>query len=402
MNINRKQFITAAASLTGGAFLPGKLTAGATAQIPTGQVKITNVKPYVFKKATFVKIETDAGISGWGEADHDYPKLTADVVGEICKKELIGQDPFNSEYLWHTIFFKGEDAGSTGLLPGALAGVDNALWDLKGKLLNLPVNKISGGFNIEKVRVYGSFAAGEDPKTRKSPDEMAKTAIDFVSQGYTTIKARMQIRQLNIDPIDDDTFRIIAAIRKAVGDEIEIFVDYNNGFTPAKAISITRKLVEHFNIEAVEEPVTYHDYHGLRQVVEAVEIPVMAGEHEFNRFQMRELITVGNPAFINADLIKAAGFSECRKIAYMAHAFDKFVMTHNTRPTLATAASLQLVASIPNAARVQEYAGTRIEMGLANLFENNIEFDNGFLIVPTNPGLGLIVNEKEMEKNKLN
>lgn len=402
MNINRKQFITAAASLTGGAFLPGKLTAGATAQIPTGQVKITNVKPYVFKKATFVKIETDAGISGWGEADHDYPKLTADVVGEICKKELIGQDPFNSEYLWHTIFFKGEDAGSTGLLPGALAGVDNALWDLKGKLLNLPVNKISGGFNIDKVRVYGSFAAGEDPKTRKSPDEMAKTAIDFVSQGYTTIKARMQIRQLNIDPIDDDTFRIIAAIRKAVGDEIEIFVDYNNGFTPAKAISITRKLVEHFNIEAVEEPVTYHDYHGLRQVVEAVEIPVMAGEHEFNRFQMRELITVGNPAFINADLIKAAGFSECRKIAYMAHAFDKFVMTHNTRPTLATAASLQLVASIPNAARVQEYAGTRIEMGLANLFENNIEFDNGFLIVPTNPGLGLIVNEKEMEKNKLN
>ena len=349
-----------------------------------------------------MKIETDAGISGWGEADHDYPKLTADVVGEICKKELIGQDPFNSEYLWHTIFFKGEDAGSTGLLPGALAGVDNALWDLKGKLLNLPVNKISGGFNIDKVRVYGSFAAGEDPKTRKSPDEMAKTAIDFVSQGYTTIKARMQIRQLNIDPIDDDTFRIIAAIRKAVGDEIEIFVDYNNGFTPAKAISITRKLVEHFNIEAVEEPVTYHDYHGLRQVVEAVEIPVMAGEHEFNRFQMRELITVGNPAFINADLIKAAGFSECRKIAYMAHAFDKFVMTHNTRPTLATAASLQLVASIPNAARVQEYAGTRIEMGLANLFENNIEFDNGFLIVPTNPGLGLIVNEKEMEKNKLN
>ncbi|HDR51553.1 MAG TPA: mandelate racemase/muconate lactonizing enzyme family protein [Mariniphaga anaerophila] len=402
MNINRKQFLTAAVGLTGGAFLPEKLIAGTTAQIPAGEVKITNVKPYVFKKATFVKIETDAGISGWGEADHDYPKLTAAVIDEICKKELIGDDPFDSEYLWHNIFFKGEDAGSTGLLPGALAGVDNALWDLKGKILNLPVNKISGGFNIEKVRVYGSFAAGEDRKTRKTPDEMAKTAVDFVSQGYKTIKARMQIRQLNIDPIDDDTFRIIAAIRKAVGDDIEIFVDYNNGFTPAKAISLTRKLVEHFNIAAIEEPVTYHDYHGLRQVVEGVDIPVMAGEHEFNRFQMRELITVGNPNFINADLIKAAGFSECRKIAYMAHAFDKFIMTHNTRPTLATAASLQLVASIPNAARVQEYAGSRIEMGLANLFENNIEFDNGFLIVPTNPGLGLIVNEQEMEKSKLN
>jgi len=402
MNINRKQFITAAAGLTGGAFLPGKLTAGTTAQIPAGQIKITDVKPYVFKSATYVKIETDAGITGWGEADHDHPKLTAAVIDEICDKELEGKDPFDSELFWHTIFFKGEDAGSTGLLPGALAGVDNALWDLKGKILGMPVHKISGSFGTEKVKVYGSFAAGENLKTRKTPEQMAKTAVGFVEQGYTTIKARMQIRELRINPENDDTYEIVKAVRNAVGDNIEIFVDYNNGYTPAKAITLTKKLYEHFNIAAIEEPVTYHDYHGLRQVVDAVDIPVMAGEHEFNRFQMRELITVGNPAFINADLIKAAGFSEVRKIAYMAHAFNKFIMTHNTRPTLATAASLQLVASIPNAARLQEYAGSQPQMGLANLFENSIQCDNGYLIVPTIPGLGLIVNEKEMEKQKLN
>jgi L-alanine-DL-glutamate epimerase-like enolase superfamily enzyme len=402
VNINRKQFITAAAGLTGGAFLPGKLSAGTTAQIPTGQIKITDVKPYVFKSATYVKIETDAGFTGWGEADHDYPKLTAAVIDEICDKELEGKDPFDSELFWHTIFFKGEDAGSTGLLPGALAGVDNALWDLKGKILGLPVNKISGSFGTEKVKVYGSFAAGENLKTRKTPEQMAKTAVGFVEQGYTTIKARMQIRELRINPEMDDTFEIIKAVRNAVGDNIEIFVDYNNGYSPAKAITLTKKLYEHFNIAAIEEPVTYHDYHGLRQVVDGVDIPVMAGEHEFNRFQMRELITVGNPAFINADLIKAAGFSDVRKIAYMAHAFNKFIMTHNTRPTLATAASLQLVASIPNAARLQEYAGSQPQMGLASLFENSIQFENGYLIVPTIPGLGLIVNEKEMEKQKLN
>jgi L-alanine-DL-glutamate epimerase-like enolase superfamily enzyme len=402
MKFNRKQFLTTGLGLTGGVLFGYNSLAEVKPNSAGGLVKITNVKPYIFKKATFVKIETDAGLIGWGEADHDYPKLTGAVIEEICKKELIGKDPFDSELIWHTIFFKGEDAGSTGLLPGALAGIDNALWDLKGKMLNLPVNKLSGSFGTKKVKVYGSFAAGEDLKTRKSPDEMAKTAMEFVSQGYKTIKARMQIRQLNIDPINDDTFEIIKAIRKAVGDNIEIFVDFNNGFTPAKAVSLTKKLTEHFNISAIEEPVTYHDYNGLRQVVEAVDIPVMAGEHEFNRFQMRELITVGNPAFLNADLIKAAGFSECRKIAFMAHAFDKFIMTHNTRPTLATAASLQLVASIPNAARVQEYAGSRIDMGLANLFENSIQFENGYLLVPTIPGLGLIINEKEMEKNKLN
>jgi L-alanine-DL-glutamate epimerase-like enolase superfamily enzyme len=402
MNINRKHFISATFGIAGGVILPGQLSAISDKSLPAGAIKITDVKPFVFKNATFVKIETDAGISGWGEADHDYPKITATVIDEICKKEMLDQDPFNSEYIWHTIFFRGEDAGSTGLLPGALAGVDNALWDLKGKILNMPVHKISGGFGVEKVQVYGSFAAGDNPKTRKTPEEMAKIAADFVSQGYKTIKARMQIRQLNIDPLNDDTFNIVKAVREAVGDNIEIFVDYNNGYTPAKAIAITKKLVEYFNISAVEEPITYHDYNGLKQVVDAVGIPVMAGEHEFNRFQMRELIVVGNPAFLNADLIKAAGFSECRKIAYMAHAFDKFIMTHNTRPTLATAASLQLVASIPNAARVQEYAGSRIEMGLANLFENSIKFENGYLTVPSIPGLGLIVNEKEMERNRLN
>lgn len=365
-------------------------------------ITIAALETFVFKNATFVKITSSDGISGWGEADHDYPKLTSAVIEEICKPIVIGQDPFNSEFLWHQMYFKGEDAGNTGLLPGAIAGVDNAIWDLKGKLLNMPVHRISGGFYKEKVRVYGSFGRGDNPKTRKGPDKMAEKASEFVSQGYKTIKARMQIRQLNVDPDFDDTFEVIKAIRKAVGDDIEIFVDYNNGYTPAKAITLTKKLVEHFNISAIEEPVSYHDYEGLRQVVEAVDIPVMAGEHEFNRFQMRDLITIGKVDFINADVIKAGGFSECRKVAYMAHAFDKFIMTHNTRPTLATAMSLQLVASIPNAARVQEYAGARPEMGLGNLFENHLEFVNGYLTVPTSPGLGLIVNEAEMQKNKLN
>lgn len=365
-------------------------------------VIITKLETFVFRNATFVRIECNEGIAGWGEADHDYPKLTSSVIEEICKPIIIGKDPFDTEFLWHHMMFKGEDAGSTGLLPGAIAGVDNALWDLKGKLLKLPVHKISGGFNVDKVRVYGSFGRGDNPKTRKGPEAMAKTALDFVSQGYKTIKARMQIRQLNIDPDPDDTFEVIKAIRKAVGDDIEIFVDYNNGFTPAKAITLTKKLVEHFNIASVEEPVTYHNYEGLRQVVEAIDIPVMAGEHEFNRWQMRDLITIGKADFINADLIKCGGFSECRKVAYMAHAFDRYIMTHNTRPTLATAASLQLVASIPNASRVQEYAGARPEMGLDKLFENYFEFKEGYLTIPTIPGLGLIVNEKEMIANKLN
>ena len=365
-------------------------------------LKITDVKTFIFKSATFVKIETNSGHAGWGEADHDYPKLTAAVIEEICKPQVVGQDPMDSEYLWMRMFFHGEDAGTTGLLPGAIAGVDNALWDLKGQCLQLPIHKISGSHHTNRVRVYGSFGRSGGQNGAKTPQEMAATAADFVSQGYQTIKVRMQIRQLNVDPDPDPTFETLMAVRRAVGDSIELFVDFSNGYTPAKAITLARKLIEHANIAAIEEPVSYHDYPGLRQVVDSLEIPVMAGEHEFNKWQMRDLMVIGNADVINADLIKCAGFTENRKIAAMAHAFDKPIMTHNTRPTLATAASLQLVASIPNAARIQEFAGLRAELGLSRLFKNQIEFKDGYLAVPQGPGLGLIVDEQAMEKNKLN
>ena len=405
--MKRKDFLrgaslSAAASILPGSNLFSRTPADGSSDNNKSGATISRLETFVFKSATYVRIESSEGVAGWGEADHDYPELTSAVIENICKPIVLGNDPFDTEYLWHQMYFKGEDAGSTGLLPGAIAGVDNALWDLKGKLLNMPVHKISGGFKKEKVRVYGSFGRGDNPKTRRGAEAMAKLALDFVSQGYKTIKARMMIRQLNIDPDPDETFDIIKAVRKAVGDGIEIFVDYNNGYTPAKAIVLTRKLIEHFNIASIEEPVSYHDYEGLRQVVEAIDIPVMAGEHEFNRWQMRDLMTIGKADFINADLIKCGGFSECRKVAFMAHAFDKYIMTHNTMPTLATAASLQLVTSIPNAARVQEYAGARTEMDLGRLFENYFDFKDGYLSIPTLPGLGLIVNEAEMRKNKLN
>jgi len=405
--MKRKDFLRglslgAAASVLPAADVFSKELAAQSSNNKKSGATVSKLDLFVFKGSTFVRLESSEGIAGWGEADHDYPELTAAVIENICKPIVLGSDPFDTEYLWHQMYFKGEDAGTTGLLPGAIAGIDNALWDLKGKLLNMPVHKISGGFRKDKVRVYGSFGRGDNPKTRKGAEAMAKLALDFVSQGYKTIKARMMIRQLNIDPDPDETFEIIKAVRYAVGDGIEIFVDYNNGYTPAKAIVLTRRLVEHFNIASIEEPVSYHDYEGLRQVVEAVDIPVMAGEHEFNRWQMRDLMTIGKADVINADLIKCGGFSECRKVAFMAHAYDKYIMTHNTMPTLATAASLQLVSSIPNAARVQEYAGARPEMGLGNLFENYFDFKDGYLSVPTLPGLGLIVNEAGMRKNKLN
>lgn len=401
MRFSRKQFLqTLGLSLS--AFALGANTVANEKPTEAPSVKITGVKCYVMKRATFVKIETDAGVSGWGEGDHDYGKIVAMVVNEICKPMILGKNPFDHERLWNKMYFEGIEAGNFGLLPGAIAGVDNALWDLKGKLLNMPVHQIIGGNEVEKIRVYGSFARGENPKSRKNAMQMAETAVQFITQGYKTIKARMQIREHNLDPEPDETYQIVKEIRKAVGDDIELFVDYNNGYSSARAIALTQKLYEHFNIAAVEEPVSHQNYHELAKVAAAVDIPVMAGEHEYNKWQFRDLITIGNADIVNTDVIKCGGISECKKVAVLAECFNRKVMVHNARPTLATAASLQLVATLPNAARVQEYAGKREELGLSELFENLFDFNGGYLYLPKMPGLGLVVNENAMEKTKLN
>jgi L-alanine-DL-glutamate epimerase-like enolase superfamily enzyme len=364
-------------------------------------VKITNVKPFIFSKATFIKIETDAGISGWGEGDHEFTAINGKIVADIFKPKLIGQDPFNSEYLWKELFFEGFEGGSTGFVPGALAGVDNALWDLKGRLLNVPVHQLLGGSKVERVAVYGSY--GRRKKGRfKTPDEMAAEGLKFVEQGYKTIKARMQLYDRDRNPPFSFTYDCIKAVRKAIGDDIDLFVDFNNGYTAGKAIELGLKLYEHFNIKVVEEPVSSMDYKGLRAVVDALPCDVNAGEHEYQKWQFRDLITIGNPDCLNLDAIKCGGITECKKIASMGEAFEKEIMSHNTRPTLATAATLNLVASITNAAKVQEFSGMRPEMKLGGLFKNALKFENGFLFVPQTPGLGLEVDEKEMETQKLN
>jgi L-alanine-DL-glutamate epimerase-like enolase superfamily enzyme len=363
--------------------------------------KVTNVKTYVFKSAFYVKIESDAGINGWGEGDHESPKVLSVFLEEVLKPLLIGQNIFDSEYLWHQLFFEGFENGSTGINPGAIAGIDNALWDLKGKITSLPVHQLLGSSKLVKTAVYGSY--GRRKKSGfKSPQEMAAEGMKFVEQGYKTIKARMQLYDRDKNPPFAFTFDCIKEIRKTIGDQIELFVDFNNGYTSGKAIELGLKLYEHFNIKAIEEPVSSLNYPSLREVVEALPCEVNAGEHEYNRWQFRDLITVGNPDALNLDVIKCGGISETKKIAGMAHAFDKEIMVHNTRPTLATAASLNLISSISNAAKVQEFSGMRPELDQHKLFHNSLKFENGYLYIPQSPGLGLEVDEKAMEKYKLN
>ncbi|MEM1321152.1 MAG: mandelate racemase/muconate lactonizing enzyme family protein [Bacteroidota bacterium] len=399
--MNRQSFLQLIGLGGLAALLPSPASSKTISDRPK-DIKITDVKTYLFRKACFVKVETNAGYSGWGESDGSTKQFTPLYIEKELKQYLLGKDPFDSEGIWQEAYLKGLEVGIGGLHPGSLAGIDNALWDLKGKILQLPVYKLLGGNGKQEIQVYGSYGRTKG-KTYMTPDEMAKVAAGFVEKGYKAVKARMQIRQENVNPYPDDIFECVRAIRKAVGDSTTLFIDFNNGYTPAEATVMGRRLYEHFNIAALEEPVFQQDYQGLRQVVEALDIPIMAGEHEYNKWMMKDLITIANVDLINADVIKCGGITECKKVASIAHAFGKQIMVHNAKPTLATAASLQLLAAIPNGANFQEYAGKRLHQNygpLFELFENEFEFRDGFLKVPQLPGLGLVVNEKKMEQAK--
>lgn len=403
--MKRKDFLNIGAVGALSTFLP-KTTIAKNITVPSkNDIKITDVKTYLFKKACFVKVETDAGISGWGESDGANKKFTPIYIEKELKQYLLGKDPFDSEGILHEAYLKGLETGIGGLHSGSLCGIDNALWDLKGKILEVPVHKLLGGNGKTKIQVYGSYGRDKGNYNYMSPKEMAEVAAGFVEKGYKAVKARMQIRQERVNPLpDSDILNCVEEIRAAIGDDIILYIDFNNGYTPAEATVMGKRLYEKYNIAALEEPVFQQDYTGLRQVVDALDIPVMAGEHEYSPWMIKDLLTIANVDIVNADVIKCLGITGCRKAAAITHAFGKQIMVHNAKPTLATAASLQLLASIPNAANFQEYAGKRLHQNygpLFELFDNYFEFKDGFLTVPELPGLGLVVNEKKMEEGRI-
>jgi L-alanine-DL-glutamate epimerase-like enolase superfamily enzyme len=369
----------------------GGLTAAAR-----GMTTVKRVEALVLPRSLFVRVETADGVVGWGECTPTNTRVLAALINHELAPYLAGADPFDTEPLWDRMFFNGYELGPSGALTTAIAGIDIALWDIKGKITGLPVSRLMGGVYRSKVRVYATFARGNTPAERKTPLECAREAAGYAAEGFTAVKLRMQIRQMNVDPDPDPTFEYAKELRAALGDGVALLWDCNNGYTPARAITVGRRLFEEYGITHFEEPVSQHNYDALAQVVDAVEVPVAAGEHEDTRWQFRDLITRGRVDVLTPDVIKCGGLTEARKIAVLAQAYDRPIALHNTQPTIATAASVHLAASVPNGHYAQEYR--RRKKGINELLEQQLDFNNSYLTVPTGPGLGIMVNEAAVRK----
>ncbi len=384
--------------------LIGGMSAGALFALPApllaqrGRARIKAVEAFAVPRAVFVKVTADDGTTGWGEAGHSGASLVARLVNKEMSGFVVGDDVFAGEASWSKLFFEYDELGPGGLISQAIAGIDCALWDLRGKLLRQPVWALLGGKYRDDFPLYGSFSIDLGDGKRMTPEQAATKAAELVQEGFGAVKVRLGIREENVDPDPDPAIPTVAALRAAIGPDIALYVDANNGYRAARAIEVGKRLAGDYGVSVFEEPVAAFHYASLAQVSQALDVSVAAGEHEYTPFAFRDLIQQGRPDLLNPDVSKLMGLTAALHVASLAESFDVPISVHNARPTLLTAAHAHFVARARAASRPQEHPGTKRLSELWRYFENRLEPRQGRLAVPTGPGLGLIVNEAAVRK----
>ena len=319
----------------------------------------------------FVHIYTDEGFEGLGVGQAS-PGIRQ-VIEHGLKDLLIDQDPFDIERLWNAMFWRVRGYGRKGLAFCALSAVDIALWDLKAKALGLPLFKLLGPFR-DSVPIYGSGGW-----TNFTVDELVAEATGWVDQGIKRVKIKVG---KDFGQSEREDLQRLEAVRRAVGDDVAIYVDANNGYYPKQAIYMAKEF-ERYQVGWFEEPVLADDIDGLARVADATSIPVATGEHEYTKFGFRELISRGGADIVQPDVGRVGGVTEWMKVAHLAHSFDLPVAPHSVQLV-----HLHLACATPNL-KVVEY----MNVGLAGDRVWYTEFpdqkDGMWAPYPDRPGLGL-------------
>ncbi|MFC1717399.1 mandelate racemase/muconate lactonizing enzyme family protein [Candidatus Poribacteria bacterium] len=353
-------------------------------------MKITDVKATPMRPC-LVRVYTDEGVMGIGECSPMNTTVIAHFVNTALKPILVGENPLEIDKLWNKMTFRTYKLGVQGAQPEAIAGVDIALWDILGKVAGLPIHTLLGGCYREKVLMYASIGGGAG----STPAEMAKRVEGYLDKGFKAIKIRMDwgVARQDVDPAKDlEMFRQVKAI---TGDDIPLSFDANNGYSISTAIQQGRKF-EEIGIYHFEEPVAQYDYEGMATVADALDVPISAGEHEYTRWQFRDLIQQAKVDIIQPDVVKCGGISEMHKIAVLGSVYNKHFVPHQTQPTIGTAANLHVNTALQHATRPQEYTGQNPQ--LDELFKEPLVFEDGYIHVPQKPGLGLELDEEKLRK----
>lgn len=346
----------------------------------------------------FLKVETDEGIVGWGEPIVEGRAATVKACVQELSEYLIGKDPMRIEDHWQVLYRSGFYRGGPVLM-SAISGIDQALWDIKGKYYQAPIYQLMGGACRDKMRVY-SWIGGD------RPSDVGASAAKMVDSGFTALKMNATEELQYIDSYEkiDHVVERIAAVREAVGAGIGIGIDFH-GRVHKPMAKILAKELEPFRPMFLEEPVLPENNEALREIANHTHIPIATGERMFSRWDFKKLLEDGYVDIIQPDLSHAGGITECKKIASMAEAYDVALAPHCPLGPIALAACLQVDATAHNATIQEQSLGIHYNQGndLLDYIEDHsvFHFEAGFVNLPQAPGLGITVNEEYVRKMAL-
>jgi galactonate dehydratase len=342
----------------------------------------------------FVKVETDEGLVGWGEASLEWKTRAVVAAVEDLAPFVLGVDPRRIEHIWQVLyrqpFFRG---GPVAL--SALSGIEQACWDILGKSLGAPLYQLLGGKVRDKVRVYDHLGGGttEAVYLTSEPERFAELALASVAQGFSAVKVLLVPRSYPLEGRKAllHVERTMTKLRDAVGDEVDVMVDFHGRTTPAQAIRYARVL-EPFSPLFIEEPVLPENVPALERVSRAVTVPVAAGERLVTRFGFRELCERQAVAVVQPDLCHCGGVGEARKIASMAETYYLAVAPHNPLGPIATAVAVHFGQAVPNFLILE--AMRQDVPWRDEVVRDPVTVVDGFAVAPDKPGIGVEVDER--------
>jgi galactonate dehydratase len=393
--------------ITSGLSLLPNTVSGATLHLDRQNIKMTgmrtmvidNIPPYAGqRKWLIIQIETDQGIIGLGERPTGgitnlQPQIS--LLQDLFDRYVIGKNPFDIEKLWQNLYASVHDYRHPGLYATpAISAIEMACWDIIGKALEQPVYNLLGGRVHDKLRAYGYFEPGG---AMERPEVAGEQAIELVEQGITCCKMDPLYKLGGPYDFSLETMRKVArifeAIRKAVGDKLEIGFGGHGQFSTAGAIRLAN-ILEPYNPYFFEEPVHPENVDEMARVAAHTNIPIASGERLVTKFEFTEVLQKQAAQIIQLDVGQCGGILESKKIAGIAEAHYAMIAPHMYCGPVAFAAALQLNTCSPNFL-IQEYNFTDLH---SEILLDPIRYENGFITPPTGPGLGIELNEKVVQR----
>ena len=359
-------------------------------------MKITDVEILPIDRYLFLRLHTDAGITGLGESGAwGYLEASAAVM-ESYREYLIGKDPLliehHSQYLYRCTHFRG------AAIMGAISAIDIALWDIAGKHFDVPVYQLLGGKCRDKARVY-CHVKGD------TKEKLIQGCIDAKAEGFTAVghltpfldEAReVPYFKTHSDKMKDaaDT---IAAYRDAVGDSVDLCIEIHRRLDPAEAIVLGRA-IEPYRPYFFEDPIRPDNFDAMAEVAQKINIPIATGERLHTIYEFEMLLARNAVQYVRPDVCMVGGITQSKKIAALAEAHHVGVVPHNPLSPVSTAACIQIAASIPNFA-LQEYPSGEGRPPKSEIIKEVLECKDGFITIPDRPGIGIELTEDAAERH---